>query len=75
MSAANELPHHGSADQAGPTENEHPHNLSPLWNHAHRTARYAIVAQRSLQLNIAMQQPRAEISTRRREEFSQLLSV
>jgi hypothetical protein len=30
MSARNEFPHHGSADQAGPSENEHTHDLPLL---------------------------------------------
>ena len=44
--ASNALPHHGRADQAGPTANEDAHDLSPLWKPAHPLTRRAIMALR-----------------------------
>jgi len=35
MSARNQLPHHGGADHACPTENENPHDLPHTWKRAH----------------------------------------
>jgi hypothetical protein len=54
MPAPNELPHHGRADQTGPTKNEHTHDLPLLWKLAHRMARLAI-KMRWLLVNIAVQ--------------------
>ena len=42
MPAPNELPRHGRADQACPTENEHAHDLPLLWKPAHWDAQRSI---------------------------------
>ena len=56
--ASNALPHHGGADQAGPTENEHAHDPPRLWKPAHPLTRRAIIALRWLCGNIAVQRGR-----------------
>jgi hypothetical protein len=55
MPAPKELPHHGRADQACPTENEHAHDLPLLWKPAHRVVRLSTITTRRPRTNIAVQ--------------------
>jgi hypothetical protein len=55
MPTANEFPHHGRADDACPTENEHAHHLPLLWKPADLMARRSIITTRWLCMNIALQ--------------------